>query len=56
MSVRDPGQLSRAKGAYLVVNHFLRGGSLIKKKKKGGAYLVVDHFLRVLRLIKKKKN
>jgi len=34
MSVRDPGSLSRANGAYLVVDHFLRGWRLMMKKKK----------------------
>jgi len=33
MSVRKPGSLSRANGAYLVVGHFLRSWGLMKKKK-----------------------
>ena len=33
MSVRDPGSLSRANGAYSVVDHFVRGWRLMKKKK-----------------------
>ena len=32
MSVREPGSLSRANGAQLVVDYFLRGCRLIKKK------------------------
>ena len=32
MSVREPGSLSRANGALLVVDHFLRGWGLMKKK------------------------
>jgi len=36
MSVRDPGYLSRAHGAYSVVDNFLRGWRLMKKKKKAG--------------------
>ena len=35
MSVRDPGSLSSANGAYLVVDHFVRGWRLINKKKQG---------------------
>ena len=31
MSVSDPGSLSRANGAYLVADHFLRGCRLMKK-------------------------
>jgi len=34
MSVRDPRYLSLANGAYLVVDHFLRDLSSIKKKEK----------------------
>ena len=34
MSVREPGPLSRANSAYLVVDHFSRGWRLIKLKKK----------------------
>ena len=34
MSVRDPGSLSRANGAQLVVDHFLRGWRSMKKEKK----------------------
>ena len=34
MPVREPGSLSKANGAYLVFDHFLRGWRLIKKKKK----------------------
>ena len=34
MSVREPDSLSRANGAYLVVDHFLRGLSLKNQKKK----------------------
>ena len=30
---RNPGCLSKATGAQLVVDHFLRGSRLIKKKK-----------------------
>ena len=33
MSVRDPGYLSRANGAYLLVDHFVRGLRFIKKKE-----------------------
>ena len=33
-SVRDPASLSRANGAQLVVDHFLRDWRLMKKKKK----------------------
>ena len=33
MSVRDPGSRSRANGAYSVVDHFVRGWRLMKKKK-----------------------
>jgi len=38
MSVRESGSLSRAKGAELVFDQFLRGWRLMtkKKKKKGG--------------------
>jgi hypothetical protein len=36
---RNPGHLSKAKGAYLVVDHFLRSSRLIKKKKKRGGQL-----------------
>ena len=32
MSVMTPAYMSRANGAYLVVDHFLRGLRLIKKK------------------------
>ena len=39
MSVRDPGSLSRANGAYLVVDHLLRGWRLMKKIKKEEAHL-----------------
>ena len=35
MHVREPGSLSRANGAWLVVDHFLRGWRLMKKKKVG---------------------
>ena len=31
MSARDPGTLSRASGAWLVLDHFSRGRRLIKK-------------------------
>ena len=34
MCARNPGYMSRANGAMLVVDHFLRGLRLIKKKKK----------------------
>ena len=34
MSVREPGSLSRANGAYLVVDHSLRGWRLMKKRKQ----------------------
>ena len=34
MSVTNPGYLSRANGAYLVVGHFFRGLRLIKKKRR----------------------
>jgi len=34
MSAREPGSLSRANGAQLVVDHFLRGWRLMKKKKR----------------------
>ena len=33
MSVREPGSLSGAHGAYLVVDHFLRGDRLMKKER-----------------------
>ena len=33
MSVRDPGSLSRASGACVVVDHVLKGWRLMKKKK-----------------------
>ena len=33
MSVRDPGSLSRANSEYLVIDPFLRGWRLMKKKK-----------------------
>ena len=33
MSVRDPGSLSRADGASLLVDHFLRGWRFMKEKK-----------------------
>ena len=32
MSARDPGSLSRANGAQLVLDHFWRGVRFIKKK------------------------
>ena len=34
ISVREPGPSPRANGAYLVVDHFLRGKRIMKKKKK----------------------
>ena len=34
MPVRDPDYISRANGAWLVVDHSKRGVRLIKKKKK----------------------
>ena len=34
MYVREPGSLSRANGVSLVVDHFLSGWRLMKKKKK----------------------
>ena len=33
MSVRNPGYMSRANGAYFIVDHVLRCLRLIKKKK-----------------------
>ena len=35
MSVRNPSYMSRANDAKLVVDHFLRGFRLIKRKKRG---------------------
>ena len=34
MPVKDPVSLSRASGAWLVVDHIFRGLRLMKKKKK----------------------
>jgi len=42
MFVRDPGYLSRTNGTKLVVDHLLRGLSLIKKKKNTWAYTLED--------------
>ena len=42
MSVRDPGSLSRANGAYLVVNYFFRGWRFMIKRRRVGVGDALD--------------